>query len=80
MSDKKIGALWKKTTRTGKVLLTGNVEVNGEKIKLAVFENGYKEAGTRQPDYIVYLDTFVPGSNRREETPPPDDDPEVIPF
>ena len=44
MSDKKkIGALWKKTTQTGKTLLTGNVEINGEKIKMAVFENTYKQ-------------------------------------
>jgi len=82
MSDKKIGALWKKTTQTGKTLLTGNIEVNGEKIKLAVFDNGYKQEGTRQPDYIIYEDTDQ--APQTQSAPAPESDPvedtESTPF
>lgn len=61
MSDtkKKIGALWTKELRDGKKILTGSVELNGEKVKVAVFRNSYKTE-PKQPDYIVYLDDYKP--------------------
>lgn len=75
MSDKKkIGALWNKTIPSGKDLMTGNVEINGEKIKISVWKNGFKTEGTRQPDYIIYEDTYPPLRNNIAIPPVTDDD------
>jgi hypothetical protein len=81
MSDKKkIGALWNKTTPSGKDLMTGNVEVNGEKIKISVWKNGFKAEGTRQPDYIIYEDTYLPLRNNVAIPPASDQDDTETPF
>ena len=52
------GAFWKKTSKGGSVYLTGTVKSStGSDIKVIVFSNQYKEEGSNQPDYRVYLDT-----------------------
>ncbi len=59
MSEKKkIGALWEKETARGTKLLTGTVEILGAKTRIAVFSNSYKDEGSKQPDYVIYEDTF----------------------
>jgi uncharacterized protein (DUF736 family) len=51
------GAFWKKTAKSGSVYLTGTVKSStGSDIKVVVFSNQYKEEGSNQPDYRVYLD------------------------
>ena len=81
MSDKKkIGALWNKTTPSGKDLMTGNVVINGEKIKISVWKNGFKVEGTRQPDYIIYEDTYLPLKNDFATRAAAESDDTEIPF
>jgi hypothetical protein len=68
MSEKKkIGALWKKQTQSGKTLWAGNVEIDGKKTQIAVFENGYKTAD-KQPDYVIYLDDYKPAAKPAAES------------
>jgi uncharacterized protein (DUF736 family) len=47
--DKSVGALWKNTSKDGKVYFSG---VIGD-TKIVVFENSYKEKES-QPDYKIY--------------------------
>ncbi len=52
--DKKdIGAAWEKTSSRGTPYLSIELELNGEKIKLVAFKNGYKELD-KHPDWKIY--------------------------
>ena len=52
MSEKNIGALWKKTNEKGE-FYTGVLEnEDGSKKKIVVFKNGYKQKDT-QPDFLI---------------------------
>ena len=63
MSEKKaIGALWKKESKAGNVYLSGQIEVNGNKINLVVFKNNYKEQ-KKHPDYKIYLSEPLQNQN-----------------
>jgi hypothetical protein len=55
-SEHKIGALWRRETRDNAEYMKGEVEIDGRKVPIVVFKNGYKER-SNQPDYIVYRDT-----------------------
>lgn len=46
----RLGALWAK--KTTKQFLSGNIEINGEKINIVVFRNDNKK-DDRQPDYYI---------------------------
>lgn len=50
---KKIGALWIREGKAGK-FFTGEIEINGMKIPLLIFNNRYKEQ-EKQPDYQIFL-------------------------
>lgn len=50
----KIGALWLKTSPKGEKYMSGQIELNGEKIRLAVFKNSKKEL-EKHPDYNILL-------------------------
>ena len=54
MSDTKkeaaIGALWEKTSARG-VYMTGNIEINGEKVGIVCFRNDQKTG--KQPDWRI---------------------------
>ncbi len=61
MDDKvKLTGLWRNTTAKGDMYLSGNVGLS----KMLIFKNGYKEEGTNDPDYYVYL---APKKQREEE-------------
>ena len=47
----KLTGLWRNTTAKGDMYLSGNVGLS----KMLVFKNGYKEEGTNDPDYYVFL-------------------------
>lgn len=47
----KIGALWKGEDQNGNPKLTGKL---GD-ARLLVLKNTYKEEGSKQPDYVVYV-------------------------
>ena len=58
MAEKResIGALWKKQLKSGE-LLTGTIEVNGTKVKIAVWPNKYKQED-KHPDYRIFIDDY----------------------
>lgn len=59
--DDSIGALWKRTSFTGdKVYLNGNITIDGKLIKLVAFENKFKNEGSGQPDFRVYISKDLP--------------------
>lgn len=51
----KIGAFWTKTDKKGVVYFTGNLELDGKKIKAQIFKNGYKKEGSNEPDYRIFM-------------------------
>jgi uncharacterized protein (DUF736 family) len=48
----RIGACWKKVADTG-TYLSGQIEINGEKININIYTNKFKEKET-QPDFVIY--------------------------
>jgi len=60
--EREIGALWKRESSNQKYL-SGKVKVNGEELGVVIFTNRYKEEGSKQPDFRVYLE------RPREEQP-----------
>jgi len=50
--DDKLGALWAKTSDRGD-FFTGEIEIDGTKTRLVVFENRFKD-GDKKPDWIIY--------------------------
>ena len=75
MADK-IGALWEKESRKGQSFMSGEIEVNGRKVKIVCFKNTHKEEGDKRPDWNI-LESEERKSNSREF--PADDDPST-PF
>lgn len=53
---KKAGALWLHKTKTDKPFFTGEIEINGEKMRVFVFKNNMKESD-KHPDWNVLIDT-----------------------
>ncbi len=48
-----IGALWERTaSKTGNLFMTGNIEINGQKIDIVVFRN-YKDGNDKKPDWKI---------------------------
>lgn len=52
---KAIGALWAQTAQSGRRYLSGTVELEGQKHRIVVFKNTFKDADSRQPDYRILL-------------------------
>jgi hypothetical protein len=52
MANSRIGALWE-GKKDSKALLTGTLDFLGEDIRIVVFKNDKKEAGSKQPDYHI---------------------------
>lgn len=85
------GALWQKTSKTGKKFFSGYIiGENGEKIKIVGFENIYKKAGENSPDLRLYLSEEIASSKEvssekqielpKESSSVSEDDSEDIPF
>ena len=51
--DSERGALWTRESKTGEEYMTGEVTVDGKKIEIVVYRNGYKEED-RHPDFRIY--------------------------
>lgn len=68
MTTKKqsIGALWVKQGAKGDYL-SGYVEVDGQKVPLVCFINGYKKEA-KHPDYQIYKSEPRQGQGERTET------------
>lgn len=52
-SNNGIGALWLNESKSGTKYMSGVIEVDGQKIKVVVFRNKYKEEGDNKPDYRI---------------------------
>ena len=62
--EREIGALWKREGKnSNQKYLSGKMKIKGEVVEVVIFTNKYKEEGTQQPDFRVYLD------RKREEQP-----------
>ena len=53
--EREIGALWKRESSNQKYL-SGKMKVGGEEVGVVIFTNRYKEEGSKQPDFRVYLE------------------------
>lgn len=51
-NENKIGALWKKQSRSGVSFMSGKINWRGENIKITVFQNSYKN-NDKQPDFNI---------------------------
>lgn len=52
MEKEKLGALWVKSGPKGD-FFTGEVEIDGVKTKLVIFQNGFKDS-EKKPDWIIF--------------------------
>ena len=76
MSEKiKLSGLWSNQTQSGDSYLSGSLG----SAKLLIFKNTFKEEGSNQPDYNLYLAPIEKKEEAAEELPPtkPQDN---IPF
>ena len=73
----KIGALWvatdkdtgkKRTDANGNGMLSGNIEIDGEVVKITVIKNGYKEE-PKHPDFVIFKAKEMDGggTKRRQD-------------
>jgi len=53
--EREVGALWRRESSNQKYL-SGKVKINGEEHGVVIFTNRYKEEGSKQPDFRVYLE------------------------
>lgn len=79
MSRQNIGALWKRSTESGKTFLSGTIEETrfdgtGLKLKVSIWPNDAKKDGSKQPDCIVYLDEYKPAAKPAARAAAPVDD------
>lgn len=79
MANKKIGALWKRTTKSGKTFLSGIIEetrFDGTelKLKISIWTNDAKKDGSKQPDCVVYLDDYKGREAEAKPAPAPADE------
>ena len=64
--SKSIGAMWEQDGKRGPYL-SGQIEVNGEKIRFVAFKNGYKKEA-KQPDWKI-MPSVPQGGQNRQQTP-----------
>lgn len=60
MAKQQIGALWVKQVKD-KIIYSGTIEVNGEKVKINIWPNDYKSE-SKHPDMKIYIDDYVKGA------------------
>lgn len=75
MADEKkqpIGALWEKTSQSGTVFLSGDIEIDGVKHPVVCFQNGYKKE-SKHPDWRIFKseERQQGGSGERRPAPQP---------
>ena len=52
----RIGALWKKTDKNGKPMLSGEIEIEGVKRRILIYENDKKGIESlNRPDYNIVM-------------------------
>lgn len=71
--NKYIGAAWVKEGRNGK-FMSGNIEIDGQKVNFLMFKNDRKRPDRKDPDYQFVL------AERQESKPQPVDNDDDVPF
>jgi uncharacterized protein (DUF736 family) len=81
MSNRKIGALWVRTTQEGKKYMSGVLNDLRGDISIAVFKNDRKEK-ENQPDYNIIISEKdkKPETKYQEASEQPEIQPEDLPF
>lgn len=51
-----LGALWKRTSKSGEEYMTGTIQIDGKAIELRLFPNKYKK-NEKQPDYRIMTES-----------------------
>lgn len=72
----KIGGLWVSESKAGRKYMSGSIEIDGEKFKIAVFRNDFKKPGDKSPDYTILCKELEAAS----APPKADDFSDDIPF
>jgi len=80
MGDKwtKIGAFWKKRSKSGKAFLAGEITIDGVKTKITCWPND-KAGNEKRPDYVIYRDDYKPAS-QDDGGAEGDEDSDGLPF
>jgi len=77
MSEKiKLSGLWSNQTQSGDSYLSGSLG----SAKLLIFKNTFKEEGSNQPDYNLYLAPVEKKEEAAQEELPPTKPKDDIPF
>lgn len=66
----KVGAVWIRESRGGAEFMKGTIEIDGQRVPIVIFKNGYRTEVNRQPHYIIYRDTGEQPSRREDESEP----------
>lgn len=66
------GALWEKTTKTGDIYFSGQVEIDGNKYQVAFFKNKYKKE-EKHPDWKTIADKPITDGNTNIKKDPSSD-------
>lgn len=68
---KELGALWTRKSKQGNSFLSGSINLKDEEntqLKVVIFKNSYKQEGSSQPDYRIYLDESSVPSEQGNKT------------
>lgn len=52
---KAVGALWPTTAKSGRKYLSGTIELDGKKHKIALFKNEFSNEANNQPSHRILL-------------------------
>jgi len=52
MNDRKFGSLWENTSHNGKTFLSGEMTINGKKIRIVAFKRMEKK-NDKEPDWDI---------------------------
>lgn len=59
--EDRIGAAWKPERQSDKgPMAKGTIDLNGERIKIVIWPNRWKQEGERSPDFYIERDTYEP--------------------
>ena len=66
--SEKIGALWLKKSKGGLSYMSGVIEINNEKIRIAVFKNNEKTTD-KYPDYNIIKSEQQQSQKKEDDVP-----------
>ena len=75
-SNQSVGAIWAKTSKSGRPFFSISLTIDGVKKSYVAFENTYKTEGDNRPDYQILESNPLPARQAETEDVDSDD----IPF